>query len=185
MCEKSSTSDSSPGSGRGPRFVKLLVVGVAALAIGAPTARALEPGDAPPAIGMVDQHGDKVDLNGLKGKVVLIDFWASWCRPCKKEMPVLEQLHAKYADQGLVIVGVNIDRSKKKMTSFLEDEPVSFRIVHDRKLVVASRYEPPGMPSSYFVARDGKIRHVHAGFEKKDAPEIEERIKLLLAEPIP
>jgi thiol-disulfide isomerase/thioredoxin len=163
--------------------MRLLLVGVAALAVAMPHARALEPGDAPPPIGMVDQRGEKVDLSDLEGKVVLVDFWASWCGPCRKEMPVLEQLYAKYADQGLVIIGVNIDRNKKKMISFLAGVPVSFHIVHDPELVAASRYEPPGMPSSYFIARDGKIRHVHEGFRKKDAPEIENRIKLLLEEP--
>jgi len=98
--------------------MKLLLLGVAALAVAMPHARALEPGDAPPPIGMVDQRGEKVDLSDLEGKVVLVDFWASWCGPCREEMPVLEQLSAKYADQGLVIVGVNIDRNKKKMISF-------------------------------------------------------------------
>ena len=64
---------------------------------------------------MPDLAGKKVDLAELKGKVVLVDFWASWCGPCKEEMPVLEALHEKYAEEGLVIVGVNIDNNKKKM----------------------------------------------------------------------
>jgi len=145
-------------------------------------ARALSPGDAPPAIDMPDQTGAKVDLAALKGKVVIVDFWASWCGPCKKEMPVLETLHAKYASQGLVIVGVNIDSSPKKMNKFLKNTPVRFRIVHDRKLVVANRYEPETMPTSYFIGRDGTLRYVHEGFEKGDAAGIEERVKALLAE---
>jgi len=146
------------------------------------TASALTPGDAPPAIDMPDQAGAKVDLNELKGKVVLVDFWASWCGPCRQEMPVLEQLHKKYAKQGLVVVGVNIDNNPKKMNNFLKGTPVSFRVVHDRKLEVASKYEPETMPSSYFIGRDGKIRYVQEGFRKKDAAELEERIKTLLAE---
>jgi thiol-disulfide isomerase/thioredoxin len=132
---------------------------------------------------MPDQAGNKVDLNALKGKVVLVDFWASWCGPCRQEMPVLEELHKKYAEQGLVIVGVNIDTNPKKMNNFLRGTPASFRIVQDRKLAVAARYEPSTMPSSYFIGRDGKIRYVHAGFQKRDAPELEARIKTLLAEP--
>jgi thiol-disulfide isomerase/thioredoxin len=152
-----------------------------ALLVASP-ASALTSGDAPPAIDMLDQAGAKVDLNELKGKVVLVDFWASWCGPCRQEMPVLEQLHKKYAKQGLVIVGVNIDNNPKKMNNFLKGTPVSFRIVHDRKLHVASKYEPGTMPSSYFIGRDGKIRYVHEGFRKKDAAELEERIKTLLAE---
>lgn len=162
--------------------MKALYIGLAAILLVASTARALAPGSAPPPIDMPDQAGKKVDLNELKGKVVLVDFWASWCGPCKQEMPVLEALHKKYAKQGLVIVGVNIDNNTKKMSNFLRGTPVSFRIVHDPKLAVASKYEPGTMPSSYFIARDGKIRYVHEGFKKKDAVEIEERIKGLLAE---
>jgi len=146
------------------------------------TAGALSTGEAPPPIDMPDQNGKKVDLEELRGKVVLVDFWASWCAPCKQEMPVLESLHKKYAEQGLVIVGVNIDNSSKKMNSFLKGSPVGFRIVHDPKISIAQRYEPSTMPSSYFIGRDGKLRYVHEGFRKKDAEEIEKRIKALLAE---
>ena len=113
---------------------------------------------------------------------MLVDFWASWCGPCKDELPVLEALHKKYAAKGLVIVGVNIDSSSKKMNKFLKGTTVSFRIVHDRKLVVANRYEPETMPTSYFIGRDGKVRYVHEGFEKGDAEALEERVKALLAE---
>ena len=148
----------------------------------ASTARALVPGDVPPAIDMPDQAGNEVDLNELKGKVVLVDFWASWCGPCRQEMPVLEELHKKYAKEGLVLIGVNIDNNPKKMNNFLRGTPASFRIVHDRKLAVAAKYEPATMPSSYLVGRDGKIRYVHEGFRKKDAAQLEERIKRLLAE---
>ncbi len=162
--------------------MKTWLCGLALVLLVASTASALAPGDAPPAIDMPDEAGKKVDLNELKGKVVLVDFWASWCGPCKQEMPVLEELHKKYAKQGLVIVGINIDNNPKKMANFLKGAPVSFRIVHDRKLAVASKYEPETMPSSYFIGRDGKIRYVHAGFRKKDATELEERIKALLAE---
>lgn len=156
--------------------------GLAAVLFIASTAHALAPGETPPAIDMQDQAGKQVDLNELKGKVVLIDFWASWCGPCREEMPVLEEFHKKYADQGLVIVGVNIDNNPKKMNNFLKGNPASFRIVHDRKLNVAAKYEPATMPSSYFIGRDGKIRYVHEGFRKKDAEELETRIQSLLAE---
>ena len=145
-------------------------------------ARALTRGDAPPAIDMPDQTGEKVELAALKGKVVIVDFWASWCGPCKEEMPVLEALNEKFATQGLVIVGVSIDSSPKKMNKFLKGTPVSFRIVHDRKLVVANRYEPETMPTSYFIGRDGMVRYVHEGFDKGDAAGIEARVKVLLAE---
>ncbi len=162
--------------------MKTLLCALAVMLLTASGARALTSGDAPPAIDMPDQTGENVELAALKGKVVLVDFWASWCGPCKKEMPVLEALNVKYAAQGLVIVGVNIDSSSKKMNKFLKGTPVSFRIVHDRKLVVANRYEPETMPTSYFIGRHGTVRYVHEGFEKGDAAGIEERVKALLAE---
>jgi thiol-disulfide isomerase/thioredoxin len=181
MFVKSSTSESLARRLR-RSGVKPPLFGLALVLLLASSARALAPGDAPPAIDMPDQAGKKVDLNELKGKVVLVDFWASWCGPCKQEMPVLEELHKKYAKQGLVIIGVNIDNNAKKMNNFLRGTPASFRIVHDRKLAVAAKYEPETMPSSYFIGRDGKIRYVHEGFRKKDAEELEQRIKTLLAE---
>ena len=162
--------------------MKTLLYGFATVLLLASPAAALEPGGRPPAIEMPDLEGKKVELTALQGKVVVIDFWASWCGPCKQEMPVLEALHKKYGEQGLVIIGVNIDNNPKKMNNFLKGTPVSFRIVHDRKLAVASKYEPGTMPTSYFIGKDGKVKYVHEGFRKKDAGELEERVKTLLAE---
>ncbi|HSN81747.1 MAG TPA: TlpA disulfide reductase family protein [Polyangiales bacterium] len=155
---------------------------MAAISLVCASASALSSGDAPPPIDALDQAGEKVDLTALEGKVVLVDFWASWCKPCRQEMPVLERLHQQYASQGLVVIGVSTDSSLKKMRRFLEDTPVSFRIVHDRRAEIASRYEPSAMPSSYFIGRDGKVRYVHEGFREEDAAKFESRIKSLLAE---
>ncbi len=148
------------------------------------SAAALSPGDKPPPIDLPDtKTGKKVDLESLVGRVVLIDFWASWCGPCREEMPVLESFHEKYAADGLVIVGVNIDNSKKKMNNFLKGSPVTFSQVRDEKRAVASRYQPATMPSSYLVGRDGRLRRVYEGFRKSDAALLEADIKKLLAEP--
>ena len=164
-------------------LVSLFGVALVTASMVASTALALDPGKAPPSIDMADLKGKKVDLKALQGKVVLVDFWASWCGPCKEEMPVLQSLHEKYAWQGLVIIGINIDNNPKKMNNFLKATPVEFRIVHDPKTTIAQKYEPSTMPSSYFIGRDGTLRYLHEGFHKKDAAEIESRIKALLAEP--
>jgi thiol-disulfide isomerase/thioredoxin len=144
------------------------------------SAEALDIGDAPPAIDLPDQSGANVSVPELRGKVVLVDFWASWCGPCRHEMPVLQALHEKYAGEGLVIVGVNIDRNPKKMRSFLKGSPVTFRIVHDPKKKVAAAYELSAMPTSYFIGRDGTLRYIHEGFREEDAAAIEAQIKSLL-----
>ena len=113
---------------------------VAAALLMASTAAALKPGDTPPPIGLPDLDGKEVDLHQLEGKVVLVDFWASWCGPCREEMPVLEALHKKYADEGLVIIGVNIDSSAKKMKNFLKGASVTF----PHRPTIPRSKSPPG-----------------------------------------
>ena len=157
---------------------------LAALSI-ATVAGAVEPGEVPPPIDLPDLNGDEVDLSALEGKVVVVDFWASWCGPCRKEMPLLQTFHEKYAKDGLVIIGVNLDRSAKKMRSFLEKTTVTFRIVHDPKAKTAQRYAPRAMPTSYFIGRDGKVRYVHEGFTPDDAHPLETRIQALLGDTQP
>lgn len=167
-------------AGGSTRRVLLGVCGVACLLSSA--AHALDAGKAPPPVDRPDQHGVVVDLDALRGSVVIVDFWASWCGPCKEAMPFLEAMHRKYGDRGLVVVGVNIDRQRKKMDGFLKRTPVSFRIVHDPRAEVAARYAPPAMPTSYFIGRDGTFRHAHAGFRDGDAEQIETRIQTLLSQ---
>ena len=144
-------------------------------------ASALESGSRAPEIELSDLDGKVVKLSDLKGKVVLVDFWASWCAPCREELPVLESLHHKYAGDGLVIVGVNADSDKENMTKFLRRTKLSFTVVHDVERKVAGRYGPSKMPSSYLVDRNGLVRYVHAGFRKSDADQLESEIKSLLA----
>lgn len=167
------------GSGR----TRLVAACVLALGLtSTPGAHALEVGATPPPIDLPDLDGSPVELEELAGKVVLIDFWASWCGPCKKEMPMLQALHERHATRGLVVIGINIDRNEKKLESFLKHTPVTFRIVHDRRAEIASRYELSTMPSTFFVGRNGKLRHVHEGFREDHAELIERRIQTLLDE---
>ena len=148
--------------------------------LGPGRAAAIEAGVQQPEIGLVDRAGSRIDLASLKGKVVLVDFWASWCAPCKQELPVLARLYKKYQKAGLVVVAVSVDRDEANVRDFLKEMPLSFPVVHDKDHAVADRYNPPRMPSSYIVDRKGIVRHVHGGFREGDAAKLEAEIVALL-----
>ncbi|MFW6067105.1 MAG: TlpA disulfide reductase family protein [Myxococcota bacterium] len=152
----------------------------AALAAGAPSVAALSQGSRAPEIGLRDLKGRAIKMSALRGKVVIVDFWASWCEPCKDEMPVLDRLYRKYRKAGLVVVGVGQDREASNVRKFLRRNPVSFPIVHDGAHTVAKRYRPGKMPSSYIIDRRGIVRHVHEGYSASDARRFEREVKALL-----
>ncbi len=145
-------------------------------------AHALSRGQAAPEIRLTDLAGKTLSLARLKGKVVVVDFWASWCKPCREELAVLEALHQKYASKGLVILGVNVDKDAETARKFLKDNKLalSFSLANDAKHEVAERYAPPTMPSSYVIGRDGKVQFVQAGFRASDAKRIEAAVENLL-----
>lgn len=115
------------------------------------------------------------------GKVVLVDFWASWCAPCKASFTTMAKLHDKYAAQGLVIIGIGVDEEADKYQAFAAKHPVGFTLVHDVKQTAAAFFNPPTMPTSYLIDRSGKIQHIHKGFKgaKTEAEYIHEIEELL------
>ena len=176
--------ESGPGyRRRGPMrtCTSVLLAALLSLSLALP-ALALDAGQRLPEIGLTDVSGRKVDVASLQGKVVVVDFLASWCAPCKQELPVLEKLYKKYQGQGLVVVGVSVDEELSNLQGLLKQIRVSFPVVHDAAKAVAGRYKPPRMPSSYVVDRKGIVRHVHAGFRSEDAAKLEAEIKALLAQ---
>lgn len=116
------------------------------------------------------------------GKVVLVDFWASWCAPCKASFPSFNRLHQKYAAKGLVIVGIGVDEDAAKYQAFASKQKVAFTLVHDSKHKAAAFFAPSTMPTSYLVDRKGIIRYIHTGFKgAKTEAEYAKQIEELLA----
>ena len=153
---------------------------VAALWLSSLPAGALDAGSKMPEIGLTDLSGKPVNAASLAGKVVIVDFWATWCAPCKEELPILQKLYKKYGAQGLVIVGVSVDKDASNIQSFVKKLGLSFPVVHDANHQVSGRYQPPRMPSSYIVDRKGIVKYVHGGFRADDAAVIEKQVQELL-----
>lgn len=132
-----------------------------------------------PAAGAADEF----DLSRHRGKVVLVDFWASWCEPCRHSFPWLNEMQGRYADRGLVVIGVNVDRVQADAAAFLSKVPAAFPIVYDPSGALASRYEVPGMPSSFVFGPGGEIVARHIGFRESSRAEREAQLLQLLAAP--
>jgi cytochrome c biogenesis protein CcmG/thiol:disulfide interchange protein DsbE len=116
---------------------------------------------------------DDLDLSAYEGKVVVLDFWASWCVPCRRSFPWWNAMQAKYADDGLVIIGVNLDNELDSAAEFLEEFPAEFQIYYDEQKELAKSYGVQAMPSSYILGRDGELVKKHFGFKVKQQDEFE------------
>ena len=125
--------------------------------------------------------GAPLKLSSLRGKVVLVDFWASWCEPCKKELPLLDKLAPKLRARGIEIVAVNIDDDTKKASDFVSSHALHLTVVPDSSKKIVGAYEPPKMPSSFVVDKGGVVRAVHGGFEPGDEAKLEAELNALVA----
>jgi thiol-disulfide isomerase/thioredoxin len=123
---------------------------------------------------------DALDLARYRGKVVFVDFWASWCEPCRHSFPWLNEIQARYADRGLVVIGVNLDRDRADADRFLKDVPAKFQIVYDPAGTLAARYDLPGMPVSYVIGPKGDVVARHIGFRAGLRAEREAELQKLL-----
>ena len=161
------------------RFLPALLLASLACAT---SANAVKPGDPAPPIALATPGGDAVSLAPLRGRVVYVDFWASWCTPCRRSFPWMNAMQARYAKDGLVIVGVNVDKRAADADRFLRDTPASFRIALDADGKTPAAYDVKGMPSSFLVDRHGIVAWIEEGFRDVRRDDLEARIRALLAQ---
>lgn len=115
-----------------------------------------------------------------KGKVIYLDFWASWCGPCRKSFPWMNTMQQQYQQEGLVVISVNLDNDKALAEEFLSEVPAEFTVFYDPKGKVARKFKLRGMPSSYLIDRAGKMVSAHVGFSDSKKAKYQQEIKDLL-----
>ena len=129
---------------------------------------------------MLPGDNKSINLAKLKGKVVYLDFWASWCDPCRKSFPWMNDMHSRYDSKEFTIIAVNLDSSKQDAKEFLQKVPANFQIAYDPDGTVANKYNLKAMPSSYLIDKKGQLVLAHKGYRESDSTEIETRINKLI-----
>jgi thiol-disulfide isomerase/thioredoxin len=161
------------------RWTRMGLLALTLILSGAATAA----GDAPaPAFTLPARGGSTIDLSQFKGQVVMINFWASWCVPCRKEMPLLETIYKKYKPLGFTLIGVNVEPDQKDAESFLKQTPVSFPVLFDAKSQVSGLYNVQVMPTTVFIDRKGNVRLVHQSYQPGAENLYLDQIRTLLRE---
>ncbi|HET7730916.1 MAG TPA: TlpA disulfide reductase family protein [Usitatibacter sp.] len=148
-------------------------------------AHAVKPGDpmpTPGALANIEEGAAPVDLSRLRGKVVYVDFWASWCVPCRASMPVVDELHRRLGPRGFTAVGINKDDRVLDAQRFLKRVPVTFPLAADTQDAVVKAFSVTAMPSGYLVDRKGIVRKVHRGYTAETAKQLEREVEELLKE---
>jgi peroxiredoxin len=145
-------------------------------------AMAGEDNEPAPDFTLLDDSGLAVSLSELHGQVVMINFWASWCGPCRQEMPLLEQIHQRYESLGFTLLGVNVEENSSDAKAFLKDRPVSFPILFDPDNGVSKLYDVIAMPSTVLIDRQGNVRHLHHGFKPGYENDYQDQVRALVRE---
>lgn len=128
------------------------------------------------------RDGGNMRLSEERGNIVIVNFWASWCGPCREELPAFEEMYQDYADLGVQILGVNVDDDPKKADILLDDIDISFPVLYDTKGEVSQLYDVSAMPTTVLIDRDGNARLVHKGYKTGDEKKYVKAIKMLLRE---
>jgi thiol-disulfide isomerase/thioredoxin len=161
-----------------------MTVALAVAAIGSAAALAADPiGQPAPAFSLPSRGGSApLGLEQLRGQVVMVNFWASWCEPCRTEFPLLDQIYKKYKGVGFTLVGVNVEPDSKDAERFIAKTPASFPIVFDKDSAVSKLYRVSGMPTTVLIDRKGVLRWVHRSYVPGDENEYLNKVRSLLME---
>jgi peroxiredoxin len=143
--------------------------------------QALSIGEVAPDFTLKNMQGKNLNLTEQRGNIILVNFWASWCGPCRKEMPVLQKLQDKYQDLGVNVWGINVEQENQAGKDFLADLDLSFSIFFDQTNTLSASYQVEAMPTTVIIDRDGVVRFVFRGYkdgyEKKYAKAIKKLIR--------
>ncbi|PTQ94742.1 peroxiredoxin [Nitrosomonas nitrosa] len=150
-----------------------------------PVAAHFEGDTPPPHCSLNYQDGSQVqDWQAMKGQVIYIDFWASWCPPCVKSFPFMNQLSQDFKERGLQVIGVNLDEKRAEAEAFLNQYSPNFTVVFDLDKQCAKDFNVIAMPSTYIIDKKGFVRHIHRGFRPNETETMRELIDALLNETI-
>lgn len=165
------------------RQVLSLGVGGAALSLGLPAAQAAIATSSPaPDFTLKSLEGPNLRLQEQRGKVVLLNFWATWCAPCREEMPQLNKLYEKYRASGFTLLGVNVDEDSRNAAGIANQLGVKFPVLFDSDKRVSKLYDLSAMPSTVMIDRDGKVRFLHRGYRSGTEAQYDQQIRALLKE---
>ena len=137
---------------------------------------------AAPEFRLASRAGGEIALSELRGQVVMINFWASWCGPCRQEFPALDEMYRKYKPMGFTMVGINVESEKSDAERFLGMRPVSFPILFDPDNKVSGNYGVSAMPTTVLVDRQGRLRWQHRAYKPGDEAKYIEQIRAMLRE---
>ena len=135
-----------------------------------------------PNFTLKSNSGKNIKLSELRGQVVLINYWASWCGPCRQEMPELNKLYSKYKKLGFTILGVNVEENNTEALKIIKHDKISFPILFDSENKVSKLYDVIGMPTTIVVGRNGNMRYLHRAYKPGDISKYKKWIKELIRE---
>lgn len=162
------------------RFALTQAVAAAGL-LAASWVQAAQVGAPAPALSLPKDGGGTASLADYRGQVVYLDFWASWCGPCRESLPWMNEMQRKYAGQGLAVVAVNVDQRQADAEAFLARLPMRFTVLYDPAGTTPALYQVLGMPTSFLIGRNGRVLARHSSFRAKDKAPLETEIKAALA----